>query len=227
MMSKDPVFSKTPIHLVIYIVIIIFQNVFFCVLQGYWTPHQLWLMQSHSLWRYFTHFIIVFSIKVLENSNSCPASKTIVGKVMIGKQLKTPAVSEKRRSAGWTGSGLSLGAVTEPERAAATSGGHRRLSLIQAAHLHVSSLINPILRSFGRARPCHLNSCWTNVTVKPNALVHPDHSYSRCTVHAAFMLTAISTEKNVTNTLGMHKSFTGAVNYNWSQMNRCRPSLCG
>lgn len=216
MMSKDPVFSKTPIHLVIYIVIIIFQNVFFCVLQGYWTPHQLWLMQSHSLWRYFTHSIIVFSIKVLENSNSCPASKTIVGKVMIGKQLKTvflhvwscnvvaaPAVSEKRHSAGWTGSGLSLGAVTEPERAAATSGGHRRLSLIQAAHLHVSSLINPILRSFGRARPCHLNSCWTNVTVKPNALVHPDHSYSRCTVHAAFMLTVISTEKNDTNTLGM------------------------
>lgn len=182
MMSKDPVFFKTPIHLVIYIVIIIFQNVFFCVLQGYWTPHQLWLMQSHSLWRYFAHFIIVFSIKFWKIVIPALLPKTIVGKVMIGKQLKTvflhvwsynvvaaPAVSEKRRSAGWTGSGLSLGAVTEPERAAATSGGQRRLSLIQAAHLHVSSLINPILRSFGRARPCHLNSCWTNVTVKPNS----------------------------------------------------------
>lgn len=216
MMSKDPVFSKTPIHLVIYIVIIIFQNVFFCVLQGYWTPHQLWLMQSHSLWRYFTHFIIVFSIKVLENSNSCPASKNNCWKSddrQTTKNSFSPCVDLQRSCGSSCEWEVALGWLDwqwivswSCDRARARRGHIRRTSEVK---FNTGSSFTRVkfnksnFKEFWQGSSLSFEFLLNECHSKAQQLVHPDHSYSRCTVHAAFMLTAISTEKNDTNTLGM------------------------
>lgn len=240
MMSKDPVFFNTPIHLVIYIVIIIFQNLFFCVLQGYWTPHQLWLMQSHSLWRYFTHFIIVFSIKVLENSNSCPASKNNCWKSddrQTTKNSFSPCV-ELQRSCGssceWE---VALGWLDwqwivswSRDRARARRGHIRRTAEVK---FNTGS-------SFTRVKfnKSNFKEFWQGSSLSFEFLLNECHSKAQRVGTPWSQLLSMYCTRCIYANCNQHWKkwhqhpgnalpFTGAVNYNWSQMNRCRPSLCG